>query len=297
MSTFQVMPDLTPDEYEALKADIKKRGIQYPILIDEDGNILDGHHRSRIADELGIDCPHELRGGLSDLEKMNLAVEINVNRRHLTREQRRELVENCIKAAPEKSDRQIAKATGASPTTVGTVRAAAEADGDVSKLDTRTDSHGRQQPANKPRATPMPTEGQAPEAKTERAAVAEEAKSLKAAEPNGDASKLNTRTGRKGRQKTATKPTPASITSLAERSPQLDPQVEPPPSPVNSEHEAKLLKQLKAKDGMVGIRLDDKASDVAEKLVRVARFIATKMSADERQKLLAKMTKALEVKP
>jgi hypothetical protein len=50
---------------------------------------------------------------------------------------------------PEKSNRQIAKDVNASPTTVGKKRAAMEAAGDVSKLDTRTDSKGRQQPASK----------------------------------------------------------------------------------------------------------------------------------------------------
>ncbi len=60
MAKFQVMPDLAPDEYEALKSDIAKRGIQIPVLIDQAGDIVDGHHRFRIATELGIVCPTEL---------------------------------------------------------------------------------------------------------------------------------------------------------------------------------------------------------------------------------------------
>src|SRR6516164_8999495 len=51
------------------------------------------------------------------------------------------------RAAAIKSDRQIAETVKASPTTVGTVRAEMEAKGDVSKLDTRRDSKGREQPA------------------------------------------------------------------------------------------------------------------------------------------------------
>jgi len=69
--------------------------------------------------------------------------------RHLTAEQRRELIAKLIKAQPEKSNRQIAEAAKASPTTVGTVRAKMEAAGDVSKLDTRTDSRGREQRAKR----------------------------------------------------------------------------------------------------------------------------------------------------
>jgi len=36
---------MTPAEFEALKADIAERGVVVPIDIDEDGEILDGHHR------------------------------------------------------------------------------------------------------------------------------------------------------------------------------------------------------------------------------------------------------------
>jgi DNA repair exonuclease SbcCD ATPase subunit len=55
-----------------------------------------------------------------------------------------------LKADPSKSDRQIAEQTKTSPTTVGKVRAEKEASGDVSKVDTRTDTKGRKQPSSKP---------------------------------------------------------------------------------------------------------------------------------------------------
>src|SRR5262249_24820544 len=74
-------------------------------------------------------------------------ISANIHRRHLTAEQKRELIAKLIKATPEKSDRQVAETVKASPTTVGTVRAEMEAKGDVSKLDTRRDSKGREQPA------------------------------------------------------------------------------------------------------------------------------------------------------
>ena len=62
-------------------------------------------------------------------------ISANIHRRHLTAEQKRELIAKLIKATPEKSDRQIAETVKASPTTVGTVRAGMEAKGEVSKLD------------------------------------------------------------------------------------------------------------------------------------------------------------------
>jgi ParB-like chromosome segregation protein Spo0J len=51
---YQVTPDLSPDEYQELKADIAARGVQIAIEYDEDGNVLDGRHRLKACAELGI---------------------------------------------------------------------------------------------------------------------------------------------------------------------------------------------------------------------------------------------------
>jgi len=48
-NTYQFFPPLSDEEYTALKKDIEDRGIQVPIELDSDGNILDGHHRWYIA--------------------------------------------------------------------------------------------------------------------------------------------------------------------------------------------------------------------------------------------------------
>ena len=42
-----VMPALPNDKYEALKADIEQAGLIKSIVVDENNNILDGHHRYR----------------------------------------------------------------------------------------------------------------------------------------------------------------------------------------------------------------------------------------------------------
>src|SRR5262245_36961490 len=51
--TYQFFQPLSLQEREALKEDIKQRGIQVPIELDNAGAILDGHHRWEIAQELG----------------------------------------------------------------------------------------------------------------------------------------------------------------------------------------------------------------------------------------------------
>ena len=58
---YQVLPPLQVAAYAALRGDISRRGVLVPVEVDEDGEILDGHNRQAIADELGIDCPRVVR--------------------------------------------------------------------------------------------------------------------------------------------------------------------------------------------------------------------------------------------
>ena len=88
---YQVMPLLSEEEYRALKSDIAENGVLVPIEYDEEGNILDGYHRARACKELGIkDFPYLVRRGMTEGEKIEHAIRLNCNRRHLTREQRQE---------------------------------------------------------------------------------------------------------------------------------------------------------------------------------------------------------------
>lgn len=143
---YQVMPRLTSDEYADLEQSIKTDGVLVPIIVSPGGEIIDGHHRAEIARRLGVHCPEVVKHG-APAELRTFAYSLNLNRRHLTRDQRRELIAQSLRQDPQLADREHARRTGASPTTVGTVRGDLEAAGDVSKLDTRTDSLGRQQPA------------------------------------------------------------------------------------------------------------------------------------------------------
>ena len=51
------MPPLSPAEHAALRTSIKRHGVLVPIVVDLDGNILDGHHRLAIATELRVTHP------------------------------------------------------------------------------------------------------------------------------------------------------------------------------------------------------------------------------------------------
>jgi ParB-like chromosome segregation protein Spo0J len=140
-----IFPLLEGYEFEELVADIKANGLIEDIVL-YDGMILDGRNRYRACCAAGIEPTY--RPFTGD-DPAAFVISANIRRRHLTPLVKRAVIAKLLAAHPEKSDRQIAETTKASPTTVGTVRAEMEAKGDVSKLDTRTDTKGRQQPAKK----------------------------------------------------------------------------------------------------------------------------------------------------
>lgn len=138
---YQVMPSLSPDEYEALKADIAVRGVQVPVEYDEVGEILDGHHRVQACRELSISqWPRLIRYGLSADEKRRHARRLNLDRRHLSTEQRRQLIAEDLRERPESSDRSVAASLGVDHKTVGAVRDKMEATGEIPQL---TERQGR----------------------------------------------------------------------------------------------------------------------------------------------------------
>jgi hypothetical protein len=58
---YRILPALTPERYQALKSDIAVRGVQVPIIMDQQGNILDGWYRWLACQELGVYWPAEVR--------------------------------------------------------------------------------------------------------------------------------------------------------------------------------------------------------------------------------------------
>ena len=144
---YQVMPELTAEEYSELKEDISRRGIMVPVEYDELGNVLDGYHRLKICGELGIkEFPKVIRAGMTEPEKLTHARKLNMARRQLTGDQKRELIRDQLKATPEQSDRQIAKTWGVSHVTVGTQRRELESIGQIDQSSRKT-KDGRIYPA------------------------------------------------------------------------------------------------------------------------------------------------------
>lgn len=77
---------------DALRASIQRFGVLVPVVKDQHGRIVDGHHRSRIAVEVGVTYVTQTVTVADDDEAREIARTLNADRRHLTDEQRREVV-------------------------------------------------------------------------------------------------------------------------------------------------------------------------------------------------------------
>jgi ParB-like chromosome segregation protein Spo0J len=106
---YQILPALTGDEQTRLAESIRIHGVKVPVVTDEDGEIIDGHHRAMIADSLGIAYETVVEAGLAEHEKQILALSLNVDRRQITDAQRVVAAEKIEPAFKESARlRQIA---------------------------------------------------------------------------------------------------------------------------------------------------------------------------------------------
>lgn len=119
---FQLFPPLAEDAFAALKADIAERGVLVPVEVDEHGQVLDGHHRVRAWSELraeGVSVPaypRVVRALSSDEARVMHALTLNLARRHLSRDERSQLVREL--AGRGISGRRIAALLGVGVSTV-----------------------------------------------------------------------------------------------------------------------------------------------------------------------------------
>jgi len=150
------LPALTPAERDGLRRSIRARGLGVPIVVDENNGIIDGINRLSVAAELGLDeseLRFDVQVGLSRSEKRALFLELNLERRQLTQEQRREVVALKLRRNPERSNRQIANEVGVSDHTVATVRQQLESGAHIAHLERSTGKDGKSYPAQKPAPT------------------------------------------------------------------------------------------------------------------------------------------------
>ena len=80
----KLLPQMSTKEFEELKRSIQIEGQHYPIIANEDLEVLDGHHRFRACNELGLEPDFEIRKFEDKLNEKKFVIESNLRRRHLT---------------------------------------------------------------------------------------------------------------------------------------------------------------------------------------------------------------------
>jgi hypothetical protein len=161
-----LFPPMSDADLDALGADIKKNGLAHRITLwgprcseinkdfqFKDFQLLDGRNRLEAMVRAGIqvhlDRHFEFCFTDMKIDPYEYVVSANIHRRHLTAEQKRNLIAQLLKREPGKSDRAVAKAVRVDHKTVAAVRAEAQGRGEIPHVDVRTDSKGRKQPARK----------------------------------------------------------------------------------------------------------------------------------------------------
>lgn len=87
-----IMPEMTPEEFDLLKVDISGNGLIEPLVLFQN-KVLDGRHRYKACEELGIDVwAREWEGGMNPVEYV---ISMNFHRRHLTTSQRAMVAANA----------------------------------------------------------------------------------------------------------------------------------------------------------------------------------------------------------
>jgi ParB-like chromosome segregation protein Spo0J len=92
-----LVSELSPEERESLKQSIKANGLYVPIIVNQDGIILDGHHRYKACQELGIEPKTIVRECRDKLEEQLFVIECNLIRRQLNNFQKTAL---ALKSKP-----------------------------------------------------------------------------------------------------------------------------------------------------------------------------------------------------
>ena len=85
-----LFPLVTGTEFEALVEDIRRNGVQEPVVL-HDGKILDGRNRCRAAEAAG--CPYPTKP-YDGVDPLGYVVSANIHRRHLNETQRAVLALN-----------------------------------------------------------------------------------------------------------------------------------------------------------------------------------------------------------
>src|SRR5262249_37587000 len=143
----KLFPPISEEDFGKLAADIKLNGLHQPIVRYQ-GKILDGNNRYRACELVKI-APKFADFTGDDAAARNYVISANIHRRHLSPEQRREIIATLLKADPTQSNREVAEQAKASHHTVGDVRTELEATGQIAQLETTIGADGKKRKTKK----------------------------------------------------------------------------------------------------------------------------------------------------
>lgn len=109
----QLLPKLKPAEFEALKESIRRDGVIVPVVVRSNGDMIDGHHRRAIAEDLGVDCPTKVVD-IDDETADRWRLILNLARRHLEEWERLDMIAALVRPIyeAEKAKAKQRKADG-----------------------------------------------------------------------------------------------------------------------------------------------------------------------------------------
>jgi len=116
------LPPLSTEQFEALRLSIKAEGVRHPVLKTESGRVLDGNHRLKIDRKAPVEVVKGSRDW-TDAQCAAYAIRVNLDRRQLSPDQRKELRRTQRKIARQlkgegKTQREIAESMGMARQTV-----------------------------------------------------------------------------------------------------------------------------------------------------------------------------------
>jgi hypothetical protein len=176
-----LLPMMTDAELRELADDIKESGLKERIKVwwntqTNEKYLVDGRNRAAALSLIGESLIDGTDWNDEFIEEVRVAkwddplayiISLNIRRRHLTAEQKRDVIAKLLKVAPDKSNRQVAKTVSVDHKTVAKVRGELEATGEIPQLTETVGADGRARPARKAVTAPSP-ELEGPQAKIEQ---------------------------------------------------------------------------------------------------------------------------------
>jgi ParB-like chromosome segregation protein Spo0J len=145
----ETFPLISGDELNALTEDIRKNGLLEKITIFEH-KILDGRNRYLAAKAAGVKLvPTHFRPLPDGAAAWDFVVSENIQRRHLTQDQKREVIAALLLVDPSKSDRAIAAVAKVDNKTVAAVRGGLVSGEEIPHPKQRVGKDGKKQSGTK----------------------------------------------------------------------------------------------------------------------------------------------------